>query len=164
VEAHQLTSEVLAGHEVRPRFHAHGATALADKRDQTPEDKLDVARAKQRRDVLLRYKSILEGRRVDVTTERQEMRDRRRRLDDSMAALLAEMQAGFQAGLLSSPEPIRPGAAVRILFLAPTHSAQSEPTWPPQITPQRTLTTNRMFRCHWRRTRLNSRPTAFCTP
>ena len=104
-EADQLAAGALAGDAVQPRLHADPAMALADKRMQTPKDKQDVEIAKKRREVLLRYKDILEGHRSDVTRERTDIADRRRRLDDSMGEFLGELDLAHQLGLWPSKPP-----------------------------------------------------------
>jgi hypothetical protein len=53
----------------------------------------------------LRFKSILEGIRVDVTSERMDIRDRRKRLDESMRPFIQELTEAHAFGLLSDRPP-----------------------------------------------------------
>lgn len=81
MEAHQLSSQLLAGHEVQPQFHADPMTSLADDGGELPGDRIAVARAKARREVLLRF------------AEAQDIRAKRQRLDEKVGpARLAELE------------------------------------------------------------------------
>jgi hypothetical protein len=91
MEAHQLSPQVLSGHRVQPRFHADAMTALADDGGPLPNDIIAVRKAKARREVLLRWKAIYEGGNVsNLAAERQDILDKRERLDDSMKKNLEE--------------------------------------------------------------------------
>ena len=60
-------------------------TALADDGGPLPNDIIAVRKAKARREVLLRWKAIYEGGNVsNLAAERQDILDKRERLDDSM--------------------------------------------------------------------------------
>jgi Domain of unknown function (DUF4157) len=91
-EARQLTAGVLAGSAVEPRFHAERGMALADDGGPLPGDRIAVAKAKARREVLLRFKAIFEGSQGDVAAERKDILERRQRLDDSMQPRLDEIE------------------------------------------------------------------------
>jgi hypothetical protein len=91
MEAHQLSSQVIAGHRVQPQFHADAMTALADDGGPLPNDRIAVRNAKARREVLLRWKAIYEGSKdKDLNAEHKKIKDRRVSLDDSMQANLEE--------------------------------------------------------------------------
>ena len=82
MEANHLSADVLAGNVARPHFHADAGTALADEDGgPLPGDRIAVAKAKARREILLRYK------------ERQEILGKRKRLDDSMKKMLQAVEA-----------------------------------------------------------------------
>ena len=87
-EADALAQGVLAGADVRPAHTAAPGMALRDDRVPSPRDRLDVERAKQRREVLLRYKAALEGGQAQLTGERSDLAARRRRLDQTMTETL----------------------------------------------------------------------------
>ena len=91
-EAHNLTRQKLAGHAVQPRFHADASTVLADDGGQLPGDRIAVAKAQERRKVLLRYKAIYDGSQGDVAAERKNILAKRDRLDDSMAIMMAAIE------------------------------------------------------------------------
>ena len=80
MEARKLTPDVLAGRVVQPVLHADAGTALADDGGPLPGDRIAVDRAKKRREVLLRF------------AEARSLRERRKRLDDSMAKTLGELE------------------------------------------------------------------------
>jgi Domain of unknown function (DUF4157) len=94
IEAHHLSQRLLSGHRVRPRLHADAMMPLADDGGPLPNDVIAVRRAKERREVLLRYKAIYEGSKNanDVPTERQAILDKREHLDDTMAKRLTESE------------------------------------------------------------------------
>ena len=104
-EAHALAPRVLEGRAPQPRLHASGTVALADKRGQSPKDKLDVERAKQRRDVLLRQKALLEAKLAQLTSERQGVRKQRMNLDDSMQKVIDSLDQGVDLGVIASRPP-----------------------------------------------------------
>jgi hypothetical protein len=90
-EADQLTSQVLSGGAVQPRFHADPGMALADDGGPLPGDRIAVEKAKKRRQVLLRFKAVFDGS-PEFAKERQKMLDKRQRLDDSMLSRMQEIE------------------------------------------------------------------------
>lgn len=90
-EAHQLSSEVLSGQAVRPRFHADTSMALADDGGPLPGDTIAVEKAKARREVLLRYKAVFDHS-PEFAAELKKVLGRRQRLDDSMTRMMTELE------------------------------------------------------------------------
>lgn len=104
-EADRLAPRALAGQLVQPQWRAAASLPLADKREQTPKDKLDVERAKQRRAYLLRLQATMEGKEVKLTSEREGMKDKRLRLDDSMQETMDDLNLMAQLGQISTKPP-----------------------------------------------------------
>jgi hypothetical protein len=104
-EADRLAAQALAGASVRARLHADATLALADDRVPTPKDRLDVERAKKRREVLLRYKNILEGNQAALEGERADLRTRRSHLDESMKETLDLLEQAYQLGVPGVGKP-----------------------------------------------------------
>jgi hypothetical protein len=91
MEAHQLSSQVIAGHRVQPQFRADTMTPLADDGGPLPNDRIAVRKAKARREVLLRWKAVYEGSKdKNLIAEHQKILDQRQSLDDSMQKRLDE--------------------------------------------------------------------------
>ena len=92
----QLSPQVLSGFPIQPQFHADAMAELADDGCPMPNDIIAVKKAKARREVLLRYKAIYEGSKkpnqADLTAERQNILEKRRQLDDTMAKRLRESE------------------------------------------------------------------------
>ena len=85
MEAHELGPQMIAGHRVQPSLHAAPATALRDDGGPLPGDRIAVRKAKARRDVLLRWKTMYEGSESqNLVTGRQKIQDQRAALDKSM--------------------------------------------------------------------------------
>lgn len=95
-EANLLSAQVLSGHPVQPQFHADARMALADDGGPLPNDTIAVRKAKARREVLLRYKAVYEGSKdtkfATLVTERQNILEKRKSLDDTMAKRLLESE------------------------------------------------------------------------
>jgi hypothetical protein len=87
-EADVLARDVLAGSDVHPIHTAAPGMALRDDRVPSPQDRVDVERAKRRREVLLRFKAVLEGGDAQLTGERSDLAARRQRLDRTMTETL----------------------------------------------------------------------------
>ena len=101
----RLTAQAAAGTPTRVRLHADAALTLADDRLPTPKDRLDVERAKKRREVLLRYKDILEGNQATLEGERAELRARRAHLDESMKETLDLLDQAYKLGVPGVGKP-----------------------------------------------------------
>jgi hypothetical protein len=83
-EAHRLAVQVLGGRAAEPLYHADPMMVLADDGGPLPDDVAAVQRAKARKEVLLRWKAIYDVSGPDVKKEREKIRDRREKLDETM--------------------------------------------------------------------------------